>query len=111
MSAPFVPMTAPPLPTGWTEHISPTGQPYYHNAITKQSTYARPMPDFASLAHASVPAAQPKKKKEKPLVKTPIQALTGCVSSRRKGILSIRTRLRRKVYGLSRTRSRMPCPL
>ncbi|KAF7352824.1 HSP90-domain-containing protein [Mycena venus] len=67
MSAPAlgVPFAPPPLPFGWTEHISPTGQPYYFNVNTKESTYVRPLPP---------PMAQPvvKKKKEKPLVKTPI---------------------------------------
>ncbi|KAJ7179213.1 Hsp90 protein-domain-containing protein [Mycena filopes] len=55
----------PPLPFGWTEHLTPTNQPYYFNANTKESTYVRPLPP---------PIAQPlvKKKKEKPLVKTPI---------------------------------------
>ncbi|KAJ7781274.1 Hsp90 protein-domain-containing protein [Mycena metata] len=51
----------PPLPFGWTEHLSPTGQPYYFNANTKESTYIRPLP----------PPMAPKKK-EKPLIKTPI---------------------------------------
>lgn len=77
MSAPYAP---PPLPFGWTEHLSkwflvrlysvfnstgPTGQPYYFNVNTKESTYVRPI---------LPPMAQPlaKKKKEKPLVKTPI---------------------------------------
>ncbi|KAJ7129695.1 Hsp90 protein-domain-containing protein [Mycena epipterygia] len=56
----------PPLPFGWTEHISPTGQPYFFNVNTKESTYLRPLPPPM--------AQQPltKKKKEKPLVKTPI---------------------------------------
>ncbi|KAJ7904478.1 hypothetical protein B0H14DRAFT_2663034 [Mycena olivaceomarginata] len=60
-----LPFALPPLPFGWTEHLSPTGQPYYFNANTKESTYVRPLPP---------PMAQPavKKKKEKPLVKTPI---------------------------------------
>ncbi|CAK5275651.1 unnamed protein product [Mycena citricolor] len=52
-----------PLPFGWTQHQSPTGQLYYHNVNTKESTYTRPLPP---------PPAQEKKKKEKPLVKTPI---------------------------------------
>ncbi|KAJ7276359.1 Hsp90 protein-domain-containing protein [Mycena haematopus] len=67
MSAPpfGVPYAPPPLPFGWTEHLSPTGQPYYFNVNTKESTYVRPLPP---------PMAQPivKKKKEKPLVKTPV---------------------------------------
>ncbi|KAI0353522.1 hypothetical protein OH77DRAFT_1406667 [Trametes cingulata] len=68
----------PPLPPGWTEHISPTGQPYYYNAQTQQSTYVRPLPAFPIIpqaAAAAVGAAAPapkKPKKEKPLVKTPI---------------------------------------
>ncbi|KAJ7638797.1 Hsp90 protein-domain-containing protein [Roridomyces roridus] len=51
---------APPLPFGWTEHLSPTGQAYYYNVNTKESTYIRPIPP------------QVAKKKEKPLTKTPI---------------------------------------
>ena len=31
-----------PLPEGWSEHKAPTGQSYYHNVSTKQSTYTRP---------------------------------------------------------------------
>ncbi|KAI0650305.1 hypothetical protein C8Q79DRAFT_902891 [Trametes meyenii] len=67
----------PPLPPGWTEHISPTGQPYYYNAQTQESTYVRPLPAFpiipqaAAAAVAAAPAPK-KPKKERPLVKTPI---------------------------------------
>ncbi|KAI0952204.1 hypothetical protein AcW1_004367 [Taiwanofungus camphoratus] len=73
MSAPFVPTGPPPLPVGWTEHVSPTGQPYYYNTLTKESTYVRPLPSFPILPQAAavVPAVS-RKKKEKPLVKTPI---------------------------------------
>lgn len=93
MSVPFVPAVIPPLPPGWTEHISmcsafsivllsnmhagPTGQPYYFNAVTQESTYIRPLPAFP-IVPGQVPfvppvqAVQPKQKKEKPLVKTPI---------------------------------------
>ncbi|KAI0080892.1 hypothetical protein K474DRAFT_1636919 [Panus rudis PR-1116 ss-1] len=70
------PNALPPLPPGWTEHISPTGQPYYFNTLTKESTYIRPLPAFPiPPVQAFIPGAtpqQPKKKKEKPLVKTPI---------------------------------------
>ncbi|EIW76097.1 hypothetical protein CONPUDRAFT_130448 [Coniophora puteana RWD-64-598 SS2] len=55
----------PPLPPGWTEHTGPGGQPYYYNAATGQSTYARPLPAFPF----PVAAAKPKKQK---LEKTPI---------------------------------------
>ncbi|KAJ7068255.1 Hsp90 protein-domain-containing protein [Mycena amicta] len=48
---------------GWSEHLSPTGQPYYYNVHTKESTYTRPLPP---------PSAPVAKKKEKPLVKTQI---------------------------------------
>ncbi|PCH41166.1 hypothetical protein WOLCODRAFT_71349 [Wolfiporia cocos MD-104 SS10] len=71
-------MGPPPLPPGWTEHPSPTGQPYYYNAATQESTYVRPLPAFpilpqaAMAAAATPPPAQKKKKKEKPLVKTPV---------------------------------------
>ena len=30
------------LPPGWTEHVAPTGQPYFFNAVTGESTYVRP---------------------------------------------------------------------
>src|ERR1700737_1622294 len=46
----------------------PAGQLYFHNAQTKESTYVRPLPSFLNLQHP----LQPTKKKEKPLVKTPI---------------------------------------
>ncbi|KAJ7744447.1 hypothetical protein DFH07DRAFT_924950 [Mycena maculata] len=61
MSTPYGP---PPLPFGWTEHLSPTGQAYYFNVNTRESTYIRPL--LPPMAMAT------KKKKEKPLVKTPI---------------------------------------
>ncbi|OCH90979.1 hypothetical protein OBBRIDRAFT_729724 [Obba rivulosa] len=68
-------MGPPPLPPGWTEHIGPTGQPYYFNTQTQESTYVRPLPAFPILPQvlpvaAAAPAAP--KKKEKPKVKTPI---------------------------------------
>lgn len=81
---PFTPIGPPPLPPGWTEHISkrmsstwpftvspntvgPTGQPYYFNAAAQQSTYVRPLPIFPV-----PPAPVAPKKKERPLAKTPI---------------------------------------
>ncbi|KZT12575.1 uncharacterized protein LAESUDRAFT_639872 [Laetiporus sulphureus 93-53] len=74
MSAPFIPMVPPPLPPNWTEHIGPTGQPYYYNSVTQESTYVRPMPTFPILPQTAMaaPAVPAKKKKEKPLIKTPI---------------------------------------
>ncbi|CCL99417.1 uncharacterized protein FIBRA_01435 [Fibroporia radiculosa] len=74
MSAPFMAMGPPPLPPGWTEHVSPTGQTYYYNALTKESTYVRPLPAFPVLPQMAASTAAPpqKKKKEKPLVKTPV---------------------------------------
>ncbi|KAK2734620.1 hypothetical protein FQN57_001614 [Myotisia sp. PD_48] len=33
----------PGLPEGWTAHKAPTGQTYYYNAETKQSTYKTPI--------------------------------------------------------------------
>ncbi|OSC98923.1 hypothetical protein PYCCODRAFT_1470576 [Trametes coccinea BRFM310] len=78
-AVPPVPFAVPPpLPPGWTEHISPTGQPYYYNTQTGESTYVRPLPAFPIIpqAAAAVPAAaapaHKKPKKEKPVVKTPI---------------------------------------
>ncbi|KEI41785.1 uncharacterized protein L969DRAFT_93002 [Mixia osmundae IAM 14324] len=70
------------LAPGWTEHFSPKGVPYYYNAETKKSTYTRPVsvlptvtPDKPLHLGSSQPVAQPdrvKRKKEKPLTKTPI---------------------------------------
>ncbi|KAH9965878.1 Hsp90 protein-domain-containing protein [Russula dissimulans] len=51
----------PPLPPGWTEHIGPSGQIYFFNTFTGESTYVRPLP---------VISAAPSK--EKPKHKTPI---------------------------------------
>ncbi|KAF7301655.1 hypothetical protein MIND_00731000 [Mycena indigotica] len=52
------------LPYGWSEHLGPTGQPYYYNVNTKESTYTRPLPPPVQAAA--------KKQKEKPHVKTQI---------------------------------------
>lgn len=49
----------------------PTGQSYYYNPQTKESTYIRPLPTFLTALPAQAVTNQPKKK-EKPLVKTPI---------------------------------------
>ncbi|KAH8111363.1 hypothetical protein DFH11DRAFT_1690413 [Phellopilus nigrolimitatus] len=73
-------MALPPLPPGWTEHAAAGGQKYYYNAITKESTYVRPIPTFSMppFAPSAVPpqtarpAEKKKEKKEKPKVKTPI---------------------------------------
>ena len=43
----------PPLLEGWTEHTAPTGQPYYHNKSTKQSTYTRPLPSLQPAVQSS----------------------------------------------------------
>ncbi|EMD40829.1 hypothetical protein CERSUDRAFT_91575 [Gelatoporia subvermispora B] len=73
MSAPppFVQLSLPPLPPGWTEHISPGGQPYYFNTQTQESTYVRPLPTFLIPPQVVPPAVAPAKK-EKPKIKTPI---------------------------------------
>ncbi|KAF8913882.1 Hsp90 protein-domain-containing protein [Gymnopilus junonius] len=52
----------PPLPQDWTEHLAPTGQPYYYNSVTQESTYIRPI----------LAQSQPSKKKDEPLLKTQI---------------------------------------
>lgn len=64
--------------------IAPGGQPYYYNALTKESTYVRPLPappfapgmaitPQAAFAAAKAAAQQPEKRaKEKPKTKTPI---------------------------------------
>ncbi|TQS36029.1 hypothetical protein Golomagni_03532 [Golovinomyces magnicellulatus] len=45
-----VPLAAPPLPSGWTEHKAPSGHSYYYNSATNQSTYKRPLPDTVAAA-------------------------------------------------------------
>ncbi|KAF8522886.1 hypothetical protein BU17DRAFT_75079 [Hysterangium stoloniferum] len=81
MSAPpnFTAFIPPPLPPGWTEHQAPGGQPYYYHAATNQSTYTRPIPTGPFPGGlpfippgAVIPGAKEKKKKEKPLLKTPV---------------------------------------
>ncbi|KAK7049537.1 hypothetical protein VNI00_005568 [Paramarasmius palmivorus] len=67
MSAP--PFVQPaPLPPPWTQHTAPTGQIYYFNPHTNESTYVRPVPSFLG---QNIPQLQ-KKKKDKPLVKTQV---------------------------------------
>ncbi|CEH14239.1 Transcription factor CA150 [Ceraceosorus bombacis] len=86
-----------PLPAGWTEHVSPTGQPYWYNASTRTSTYHRPAPpggyagpppplqtsssvqDTSTNAVAQQPPVVEKKKKEKPKVKQPIPGTEGWI--------------------------------
>lgn len=81
-----------PLPSGWTEHVgtflafvcvvyntvsdlttqsAPTGQPYFYNAFTNESTFVRPMPSYPLPAAHPLPSAPPLKK-EKPLYKIPV---------------------------------------
>jgi hypothetical protein len=55
-------------PTSSHFSAGPTGHPYYFNPQTGESTYVRPLLSYRDLA----PAQAPQKKKEKPLVKTPI---------------------------------------
>ncbi|KXN90242.1 Endoplasmin [Leucoagaricus sp. SymC.cos] len=70
MSAPPpVALVVLPLPPGWTEHLSPAGVAYYHNAQMQESTYIRPLPSFHSTA---VIQAQNVSKKEKPVLKKPV---------------------------------------
>lgn len=53
--------------------VGPTGQPYYHNKQTNESTYIRPLPAFPVLPQGiASPLTANIKKKEKPLVKMPI---------------------------------------
>lgn len=52
-------MNTLPLPPNWTEHRAPTtGQLYYYNTLTRESTYIRPLP-------LPINPNAPKKKKEK----------------------------------------------
>lgn len=48
---------------------APGGQAYYFNAQTHESTYVRPIPAFPVIP---IIQSEPRKKKEKPLTKTPI---------------------------------------
>ncbi|KAI8051735.1 hypothetical protein BDF21DRAFT_498271 [Thamnidium elegans] len=50
--------SVPALPLGWVENYTPTGQPYWFNTITNQSSWVYPM--MTSLP----PALPPKKKKQ-----------------------------------------------
>lgn len=61
-------------PNSWITGIGagPGGQLYYYNAFTQESTYVRPIPPFPMLAQLQAQPPPVKKKKEKPLVKTPI---------------------------------------
>ncbi|KIY49169.1 hypothetical protein FISHEDRAFT_65236 [Fistulina hepatica ATCC 64428] len=70
MACQIMSFAPPPLPLGWTEHIAPGGQPYYYNALTKESSYIRPLPDLLKVPAA--PSQVPVQKKERPLTRTPI---------------------------------------
>jgi hypothetical protein len=53
------PMPAPmPHPSGWSEHMGPTGQPYYYNVFTRQSTWKRP-PELDQPLPMPMPAGPP----------------------------------------------------
>ncbi|KAF7332189.1 hypothetical protein MKEN_00099900 [Mycena kentingensis (nom. inval.)] len=57
-------MSEPPaLPFGWSQHLAPTGQVYYYNVNTQESTYTRPL---------APPPAAAKRQKERPHLKTQI---------------------------------------
>lgn len=56
-----------PLPPGWIEYRTPTGQPYWYNSITTQSSWTYPVavnipPPLQQQQQAVV--AAPKKKKQ-----------------------------------------------
>ncbi|KAF8631941.1 hypothetical protein AX15_002109 [Amanita polypyramis BW_CC] len=68
---PSAPLGHPVLPPGWSEHIGPAGQVYYYNALTRESTYVRPLPlPFIPPNQAQNMYAPAKK--EKPLYKASI---------------------------------------
>jgi len=50
----------PMLPPGWIEHRTPTGQPYWYNTITRQTSWLFPSP----LPPLAPQEAQPRKKKK-----------------------------------------------
>ncbi|CAO1614524.1 unnamed protein product [Sympodiomycopsis kandeliae] len=71
----------PPLPTGWSQHAAPNGQPYYFNAATGQSTHEHPLNFGAAGPSATSSVAPPasKPKKEKPKHKDPIPGAPGWI--------------------------------
>ncbi|CAO1637981.1 unnamed protein product [Parajaminaea phylloscopi] len=79
---PSGPYTGPPpaaLPPGWTQHFAPTGQVYYFNAASGQSTHVHPaalVAPHAGVSQQTAPSAT-KAKKEKPKVKDPIPGAPG----------------------------------
>lgn len=60
------------MPQKLTLKPGPGGQPYYYHAASQQSTYVRPFPALGAFPPQPPPGQVKKKKKEKPLVKTPI---------------------------------------
>ncbi|KAK4521833.1 uncharacterized protein ATC70_004370 [Mucor velutinosus] len=57
----------PMLPPGWIEHRTPTGQPYWYNTITRQTSWLFPSP----LPPLAPQEAQPRKKKKQTKKKIP----------------------------------------
>lgn len=49
-AAPTLASEAPvPLPEGWKEYKNEAGKPYYHNKLTKTTTWKRPKADADTL--------------------------------------------------------------
>ncbi|KAF8305066.1 hypothetical protein DL93DRAFT_2183387 [Clavulina sp. PMI_390] len=61
-----------PLPYGWSEHVAPSGHPYYFNNITNESTYVRPIAPAIPNPPLNIPSNALPPKKEKPVSKIPI---------------------------------------
>ncbi|ORE11453.1 hypothetical protein BCV72DRAFT_219992 [Rhizopus microsporus var. microsporus] len=56
----------PVLPAGWVEYKAPTGQPYWYNTLTRQSTWTFPV---QAVSPQSQQQEQPKEKKKKQIKK------------------------------------------
>lgn len=41
---PMIPPDANRLPPEWSEHQTPDGRTYYHNSLTQESVWERPVP-------------------------------------------------------------------
>jgi hypothetical protein len=56
----------PPLPAGWIEYRTPTGQPYWYNTFTTQSSWVYPVmaPIPPAPLHVQQQQAPPKRKKQ-----------------------------------------------
>lgn len=57
----YNPYNMPVLPAGWIEYRTPTGQPYWYNTNTRQSSWVYPLQSSIPPTSVAIP---PKKKKQ-----------------------------------------------